>query len=212
MDARYTGAKEVCSLESIDITWVDRIQHIHSRHRTSDEALAYAQSLPEQSAERITIATANEATEVTVYTTQAVLHFHTFRADYIGHASRTLTQLLAHFGVQMPIEFLVTHPFQEIDLVGCTITLPDSDVAYALGARRDGLALVEPVQWMIRSDILDHLLALADVYGQEPIALIEDLVRVLVERHDADDGPTVDPTHEEHADASALITTSQPRT
>ncbi|GMA59484.1 hypothetical protein GCM10025858_39880 [Alicyclobacillus sacchari] len=90
------------------VEYVDRVKHVWSEYRTNDEELAFALGIEEE-AESVDVSTKDGATNVTVFTTEAVYHFGTFRADYVGHASRSLVELLKHFRINLPIEYVVAH-------------------------------------------------------------------------------------------------------
>lgn len=159
-------------------TFVERVKHVTSEHRTVDEALSFAQTV-EEKAEQIRILTANEHTEVTVYTEAAIYHFDQFRADYVGHASKALLSLLEHFGVYLPMTYLTAHQSMDIYLQGNKIVTA-VDKEYPI-ARRGGLyELVEPVQWMISSEVLDTIYQLAQTYDLSPVELVESAVGTLV--------------------------------
>lgn len=163
---------------SVQTTFVERVKHVTSEHRTVDEALVFAQTI-EEKAEQIRIQTANEHTEVTVYTEAAIYHFEQFRADYVGHASIALLSLLEHFGVYLPMTYLTTHQSMDIYLQGNKIVTAE-EIEYPI-ARRGGLyELVEPVQWMISSEVLDTIYQLAQTYDLSPVELVESAVGTLV--------------------------------
>ncbi|MFX4303685.1 hypothetical protein ACOJUR_15695 [Alicyclobacillus tolerans] len=164
------------------ITYIDRVKHVTSEHRTVNEALSFAQTI-EEKAEQIRILTANEHTEVTVYTEAAIYHFDQFRADYVGHASKALLSLLEHFGVYLPMTYLTAHQSMDIYLQGNKIVTAE-EKEYPI-ARRGGLyELVEPVQWMISSEVLDTIYQLAQTYDLSPVELVESAVGTLVRLHE----------------------------
>ncbi|WP_054967405.1 hypothetical protein [Alicyclobacillus ferrooxydans] len=161
------------------IQYIDRIQHIYSNFATNDEELAFAKSVEEQ-AEMIEVAVdESEETQVTVSTAQAVYHFRTFRTDYIGHASRTLVDLFEHFRVLLPIEFIVANRAMTIYLTGNKVVVGEAEYPIEV---RDGLyQLVEPVQWMISSTVLDVIVRLAKEYQISYEEVVESAIRLISE-------------------------------
>ena len=161
----------------IEEQYIDRIKHTYSRHHSCDDDLAYARTLSE-SAERIEVKTHEDATTVEVYTDQGVTHFDTFRADYIGHASRTLVELLEHFGVRLPLEFVVAHQTFTVYL-GKWVAAGDRE--YPLGQRQDHDELVEaiPSDWQMATAVLDVLAELAKRYDTHPVEILESATGLL---------------------------------
>ena len=161
----------------IEEQYIDRIKHTFSRYRTNDDELAYARTLSEL-AERIEVKTQEDTTTVDVYTDQGVTHFQTFRADYIGHASRTLVQLLEHFGVRLPLEFVVAHQTFTVYL-GKLVAAGDRE--YPLGRRDDHDELVEaiPSDWQMSTAVLDVLAELAKRYDTHPVEILESATGLL---------------------------------
>lgn len=165
------------------VKWKERVQHITCRASTCDDELSFARTVSEQ-AESITIETVvgpDPRTTVTVYTQQAVYHFHKLRADYEGHASRMLQAVLASFGVRLPLAFLIQHPNQTIYLTGAKVVAGDQE--YRLGKREEGYKLVESLHdWWLASDVVNTLLAWARAYEMDPVVLLEQTIRLLDER------------------------------
>ena len=161
----------------IEEQYIDRIKHTYSHYRTNDDELTYARTLSE-SAERIEVKTHDAATTVDVYTDQGVTHFGTFRADYIGHASRTLVQLFEHFGVRLPLEFVVAHQTFIIYL-GKLVAAGDRE--YPLGRRQDHDELVEaiPSDWQMAPAVLDVLAELTRRYDTHPVEILESATGLL---------------------------------
>ncbi|MCF8563981.1 hypothetical protein LLE49_04425 [Alicyclobacillus tolerans] len=180
----------------VDIQYMDRIRHVFSAFRTNDEELAYAESITDE-AETIEIITdESHETQVIVSTAQSVLHFRTFRTDYIGHASRTLVALLEHFRVRLPIEFIVTNHDMIIYLTGNKVVVGNSE--YPIEVRDDVYELVEPVTWMISSTILDVIMRLADEYQISHEEVVESAIRLI--------GETQPPMNEDViSDTDALV-------
>jgi len=169
----------VSEFESLKIEYVDRIKHVYSEYRTNDEELNFAQTVTE-SAETIVIKTDAEETGVIVFTEQAVYHFRTFRADYLGHASRTLVSLLYHFRINVPIEFILSHQSLTIYLSGNKIVAGEEE--YPIELRENLFEMVEPVQWMMSSTVLDMVIRLANDYEIEPIEVVESAIKLIAER------------------------------
>lgn len=164
----------------INIQYIDRIQHMYSNFATNDEELAFAKSVEEQ-AEMIEVAVVDESreSEVTVSTAQAIYHFRTFRTDYIGHASRTLVDLFAHFRICLPIEFIVANREMTIYLTGNKVVVGETE--YPIEVRDGQYQLVEPVQWMISSSILDVIVQLAEEYQISFEEVVESAIRLISE-------------------------------
>ena len=175
----------------IEEQYIDRIKHTYSRHHSCDDDLAYARTLSE-SAERIEVKTHEDATTVEVYTDQGVTHFGTFRADYIGHASRTLVQLLEHFGVRLPLEFVVAHQTFSVYL-GKLVAAGERE--YPLGRRNDHYELVEsiPSDWPMSTAVLDVLAELAKRYDTHPVVILESATGLLYSLLDLADEYQMDP-------------------
>ena len=157
--------------EQIEVQFIDRVKHTFSRHRTNDEELAYALTVLE-AVERIDVKTADDATTVEVYTDEGVYHFNTFRADYVGHASRTLVQVLEHFGIRLPISFVTSHQTFSV-YMGTQVVAGEKE--YPIALRGELYELVEPLpsDWLISSAILDVLVALATRFDVHPIEVAE---------------------------------------
>jgi len=169
----------------VDIQYIDRIRHVCSEFRTNDEELAYAESITDE-AETIEIITDETGeTQVIVSTAQSVLHFRTFRTDYIGHASRTLVALLEHFRLRLPIEFMVTNHDMTIYLTGNKVVVEESE--YPIEIRDDVYELVEPVAWMISSTILDVIIRLAAKYQISHEEVVESAIRLIGETQPPND-------------------------
>ncbi|MCL6441900.1 MAG: hypothetical protein K6T83_00295 [Alicyclobacillus sp.] len=171
-----TLPKGAISVENaIEVQYIDRVKHVYSHHRTNDEELAYVRTIDEM-AESIEIQTADDKTSVVVFTPQTVYHFTTFRADYIGHASRTLIEALEHFRVRIPIEFVTAHQTFTIYVNGSKIVAGEQE--YSIALRGEIYELVEPVQWFVSSAALDTILRLANEYTVQPVELVESAVGV----------------------------------
>jgi len=155
------------------VEYVDRVKHVWSEYRTNDEELAFALGIEEE-AESVDVSTKDGVTNVTVFTTEAIYHFCTFRADYVGHASRALVQLLQHFRVNLPIDFIVAHQTFHVYLKGGKIVAGEKE--YPIAERSEGYELVEPVEWMIASSVLDVVLRLAEEYEVTPEQIVESAV------------------------------------
>lgn len=155
---------------NIEVQYIDRVKHTYSHQRTNDDDLAYAKTIADE-AESIVIQSKDDATTVTVETVQGVYHFSTFRADYVGHASRNLVKLLEHFRVSLPLEFLVAHKSLTIYLTGQKIIIGETE--YKIELRNTHFELVEPVEWLISSAILDVVYRLADKYKVQPVEFVE---------------------------------------
>lgn len=163
--------------ELVRVDFVDRIKHIYSIMRTNDEELQFARSIKEP-AETITITMdENEDTLVTVSTVQAVYEFHTFKSTYVGHASRTLVELLEHFGLRLSLEFLLAHPVLTVYLNGNKIV--SNDTEFRIESRNGVFELVEPVNWMISTSILDILEQIATEHESLPEEVVENGVAIL---------------------------------
>jgi len=163
---------------SLRTDYLDRVKHVYAEHPHVDAALEYAQSI-EETPERITVATTDEQTVLTVYTAQAVYHFSQFRADYIGHASRALVRCLEHFKLRLPIEYVVAHQTFDVYWEGGKIVIQD-DREYLLGSRSGTYELVEPVEWQMSAQVLDTVYTLADAYDLSPVELVESAMGTLV--------------------------------
>ncbi|WP_051663150.1 hypothetical protein [Alicyclobacillus macrosporangiidus] len=157
----------------IEVQYIDRVKHVFSHYRTNDDELSYAQTIDEE-AETIEVSTTDGTTTVTVFTTQAVYHFGTFRADYIGHASRALVELLRHFRVNLPIEYVTAHQTFTVYLNGQKVVAGERE--YPIAARSGVFELVEPVEWQISSAVLDTILRLAEEYNVTPVEIVESAV------------------------------------
>jgi len=166
--------------ESIEIQFVERIKHVHSRFRTNDEELSFARTIGELAETIEVVSEASENTEVRVLTREAVFHFYTFRTDYVGHASRTLAELLAHFEVNLPLSFVMAHRTFSVYLSGNKVVAAEEE--YPIAKRSDGFELVEFVTLPYASRILDMILRLAETYEVEPVEVIETAVTLIAER------------------------------
>lgn len=176
------------------VEYVDRVKHVWSEYRTNDEELAFALGIEEE-AESVDVSTKDGVTNVTVFTTEAVYHFGTFRADYIGHASRALVQLLQHFRINLPIEFVVAHQTFHVYLKGEKIVAGERE--YPIASRSEGYELVEPVEWMVASSVLDVILRLAEEYEVTPEQIVESAVGTfyallsVAEEHEVEPGTVI---------------------
>jgi hypothetical protein len=173
---------QATDIETLKVEFIERVKHIFSQHRTNDEELDYARTITE-SADVIEIVTSAEQeahTEVIVSTPEAVYHFRTFRADYVGHASRTLVELLAHFHVNLPIDYVIAHKSFTVYLHGDKVVASEKE--YPIAERAEGYELVEMVQWKISAAVLDIIYRWADKYQVEPIEFAESAVRLMDDR------------------------------
>lgn len=161
----------------IEVKYVDRVKHVMSQHRTCDDELEYAQTISEP-ADTIEIVTKDDETQVTVSTEQGVYHFTMFRANYVGHASRALIRLLEHFRIRLPIEFVTAHQTFRIFIKGRKIVTSE-DKEYPIAERSGVYELVEPVEWMISSAVLDSLYQLSQRFDVSPVELAESAVGTL---------------------------------
>lgn len=163
--------------ELVRVDFVDRIKHVYSVMRTNDEELQFARSINEP-VETITIAMdETEDTVVTVSTVQAVYEFHTFKSTYVGHASRTLVELLEHFGLRISLDFLLSHPVLTVYLNGNKIV--SNDAEFRIEPRNGVFELVEPVNWMISTSILNILEQIATEHESLPEEVVENGVAIL---------------------------------
>lgn len=176
--------------EWIRVDFVERIRHVYSQYRTNDEELNFAESIlePAETIE-ITADLESETTKVTVSTEQAVYHFRTFRSDYIGHGSRTLVSMLQHFRVVLPLEFLVAHKSLTVYLTGNKIVAQDTE--YPIDLREDYYEMVEPVEWMMSSSVLDVVLRLANEYQVQPVEIAESAMKLIAEKRDLEIGDSL---------------------
>lgn len=166
-----------------DIEWVDRVRHVSCRARTCDDELAFARTI-QDGAQTIEIVTQKEpdpGTRVTVYGREGVYHFRKLRADYEGHASRTLLAVLEHFGLVLPLSFVLAYPTQTIYVAGAKVVA--EDLEFRLGKREEGSVLVEELRdWWMASRAVETLLAWAREYGTDPVVLLEQTIALLAER------------------------------
>lgn len=165
--------------DSVTVEYLERIKHVHSHFRTNDEELAFARTI-EEVAETIQVTPFEEEhTEVAVYTAQGVYHFATFRTQYMGHASRTLIELLEHFHVRLPMEFVIDHQGFTIYLDGHKVVTKRSE--YVIEPRDGFFELVEPVEWMISTGVLNLIEQMAEAYQISPVEVVENAVRLIAE-------------------------------
>lgn len=161
---------------AVDVQYVDRVKHVHSLLHTSDEEVAYAESITDR-AELIEVHSSDDDTEVVVSTEQGVYHFTKLRSQYVGHAPRGLVQVLEHFGMRITLQFITAHRTFSVYFSGEKIVANDKEYHIA---SRDGIyELVEPIQWLISSEILDIILQWSDSYGITPVEVVEQTVRLL---------------------------------
>lgn len=181
--------------------YVERVRHVRSDYRTNDEELVFAKSIPGEADMIEVITTVDDketATQVNVYTEQAVYHFQTFRADYIGHASRTLVDLLLHFKVSLPIEFVVNHKTFTVYLKGSKIVVgeavggsdkepsedeeqPMGDNEFPIAFRNGVFCLVIYFEEFLSASVAESLSYLAEYYNMSPIEVIENAVTAMFE-------------------------------
>jgi len=159
-----------------------RVRHVYSRCQSTDEELAFAQTL-EAEAETIAIQTHGEegdsATEVTVFTDQAVYHLYQFRTRYDGHSSRSLVELLKHFRVRLFLDFLLAHRSFTLYLTGERLVTRDAE--YALTERMGSYQLVERVEWNICSSTLDTILRWSNEWDIPPETIVELAISLIQE-------------------------------
>lgn len=166
--------------DSTEVEFVERIKHVHSRFRTNDEELSFALTIGEVAETIEVVSVESDDTKVIVFTREAVYHFYTFRTDYVGHASRTLVELLVHFEVNLPLSFIMAHRTFTVYLSGDKLVSGDDE--YPIAKRNEGFELVELVTLPYTSRILDTILRLSETYEVEPVEVVETAVTLVYER------------------------------
>ena len=180
----------------IDVVYKDRVKNVYSRHRTNDEELDFARTI-EEDAETILVATdaEREVTDVQVSTVHAVYHFRTFHTHYAGHASRTLVELMNHFKVSLPLDFVMDYRTFTIYLTGNKVVAHENmaDEEEFTIAIRDGVyELVERVEWDVRSNLLSQIFSWSELYQVEPVEIVEQAITLIADRFSAQDGLVVE--------------------
>ncbi len=173
--------------DPMEIRYVDRVKHVFSHWHTTDEEVAYAETLQEI-VDTIVIQTKEDKTcEVTVQTDQAVYHFYRFRTNYEGHSSRALLKVLDHFNIALSMDFLLDNPTMTIYVTGQKIAVSDMD--YVLHYRLYKHRIVEPVQWFLSSDMLDRLDELAMAYDIDIELVVEQLLTMQMQENEQKESP-----------------------
>ncbi len=173
--------------EPIKIQYIDRVKHVFSHWHTTDEEVAYAETLMEI-VDTIDIQTKEDGTcEVIVQTDQAVYHFYRFRTNYEGHSSRALLKVLDHFIIALSMDFLLENPSLTIYVTGQKVVVGDTD--YLLHYRLFKHRIVEPVQWYLSSDMLDRLDALASAYEIDIELVVEQLLTMQIQENEQKESP-----------------------
>ena len=180
--------------------YTDRVEHLYSELRTSDDELSYARTIQDE-LELVEIATdAEQNCEVTLYSKKLVYHFYQFRTHYEGHSSRALIQLLDHFDINLPLDFLIRNQTMKIYLSGVNdkIVVSDGDEEreYRLEFRLGKISLIEKVDWFLSINTLNMLYEIAAQVGLEnrPDLIVEEIVANEVRRAAEMETPE---THEE---------------
>jgi hypothetical protein len=147
-------------------TYIDRVRHIDVSLGSVDDEYRYVQSL-EENVERIEVVYDPERSATTLIVTgeQAVYTFHSFRSDYVGHASRRLLAALEHLGLLLDANFLSHHPT-------FTAYMPDEEGAqlicgsdeYTLAPRGNVYEIVFYVDLSLSARCLDYLADLRRLY------------------------------------------------
>ncbi|MHB1681215.1 MAG: hypothetical protein ACYCYO_00105 [Bacilli bacterium] len=158
---------------AVEISYIDKVKHVTSTMSTNDEELAFAHTITE-TVQLIEIQSEAHSATVRLETEAAVYHFVTFRTDYLGHASRTLLALLARCGVILSVDFLLDHPTMTIYLEGEKIVAGREE--FPIAWRETGYERIENVTLALTSRTVDQLMTLSDVYGKNPIAVLEEAI------------------------------------
>lgn len=168
--------------------FVERVRHLYSRCQSTDDELALLAQITD-AVDAILVQPlllesapdSDPALEVIVYTASAIAHFYHFRTHYEGHASRALVTFLRYFAINVPLTFLLTHPFFLIDLQTDRILTYEGE--FTLAERPGGLRLVERVDWAISVETLTRLQEWAKERELAPEVLVELTLGLI------DDGP-----------------------
>ena len=166
------------AIEGIEEHYEQRVRHLYSRLHSPDEELAWGQTVHSE-ADQIAVDSDGTHATVTVYTPAAVYHFRAFKTHYVGHATRKLCELLAHFGLHLDAEWIADHPSFAAYLLGDRITVGETE--YPIARRAEGFVLVEPVQWHLATRTLDQLAYLVQRYDMPPEHLMEMAVQLVAE-------------------------------
>ena len=167
------------SSEIIEERYEQRVRHLYSHLHSPDEELAWGQTRIGEVVDQIAVASDGSQASVTVYALAAVYHFGAFKTHYVGHATRKLCELLAHFGLHLDAEWIADHPSFVAYLLGDRITV--GDVEYPIARRAEGFVLVEPVQWQVATRALDQLAQLAQRYDMPPEQVVEMAIQLVTE-------------------------------
>jgi|GEM_PF-2299515 len=166
------------AVEGIEERYEQRVRHLYSHLHSPDEELAWGQTLHRE-ADQIAVESDGTHAMVTVYTPAAVYHFGSFKTHYVGHATRKLCELLAHFGLHLDAEWIADHPSFVAYLLGDRITVGETE--YPIARRAEGFVLVEPVQWQVATRALDQLAQLAQRYDTPPEQVVEMAIQLVTE-------------------------------
>ncbi|MHB1681935.1 MAG: hypothetical protein ACYCYO_03790 [Bacilli bacterium] len=165
-------------IEGIEERYEQRVRHLYSHLHSPDEELSWGQTLHRE-ADQIAVESDGTHATVTVYTPAAVYHFGAFKTHYVGHATRKLVDLLAHFGLHLDAEWIAAHRSFVAYLLGDRITVGETE--YPIARRAEGFVLVEPVQWQVATRALDQLAELAQRYDMPPEHVVEMAVQLVAE-------------------------------
>lgn len=165
--------------EDIEERYEQRVRHLYSHLHSPDEELAWGQTLIDEVVDQIAVASDGSQASVTVYALAAVYHFGSFKTHYVGHATRKLVDLLAHFGLNLDAEWIAEHPSFVAYLLGDRIIV--GDVEYPIARRAEGFVLVEPVQWQVATRAMDQLAQLSRRYDTPPEQVVEMAVQLVTE-------------------------------
>lgn len=168
--------------------YIDRVEHLYSEFRTSDDELSYARTIQDE-LELVDISTDEDQNcEVTLYSKKSVYHFFQFRTHYEGHSSRALIQLLDHFDINLSLDFLTRNQTMKIYLSGendkIVVNTGNEEVEYRLEFRLGKISVMEKVDWFLSTNTLDMLYAIASQVGLEnrPDLIVEEIVANEVRR------------------------------
>jgi len=170
----------------IDVEYKERVKNVYSRHRTNDEELDFARTI-EEDAETIVVVTdtERELADVQISTVHAVYHFQTFRTHYAGHASRALVELMNHFKVSLPLDFVMTYRTFTIYLTGNKVVARENmadEEEFTISIRDGVYELVERVEWDVRSNLLSQIFYWSELYQAEPVEIVEQAITLIADR------------------------------